>query len=257
MKIGFVTFCTISHVEMLKNLIKSVVTFSKHEILVYCINFDYECEFEQVKIKKLNLEFPSYYNICKTKIFASIDCDLDIGLILDCDMIVTDKIDELFDENKFKIIESEFPLFARHPHRPLETNPAYFPVFKQYTNKIPKINWVYASYMFSKKNIWFLEKVYNEMNKLEKQVGNDELIINALLTEYEVPYDIGYNYLPNGDDTFIKIFFNELEDNTHNNPYLRFNCPVKYYIFHSHKIKNEKYAEELIDKIVTFKQLTK
>ena len=53
MKIGFVTFCTISHVEMLKNLIKSVVTFSKHEILVYCINLDYECEFEQVKIKKL------------------------------------------------------------------------------------------------------------------------------------------------------------------------------------------------------------
>jgi hypothetical protein len=148
--------------------------------------------------------------------YSTIDCDLDIGLILDGDMIVTNQIDTIFEENLDKVINSEFPLFAKHPHNPFNRGD-YTNVIKKYTNKEPKMKWVFASYLFSKKNVWFIEKVYNEMCQIDNQIGEDELIINAFLTEYEVNYDIGYNYLPNGMNDMIDIFFNRVENTVETN----------------------------------------
>ena len=248
MKIGFVTFCTENYIDIMNNLLESVLSFSKYDIIVYCLNFNYKHDSNRVQIKRIDLDNLSYFNICKMKLYATIDCGLDIGLILDCDMIVTNQIDNIFEENLDKVINSEYPLFAKHPHNPFDRGD-YTDMIKKYTNKKPKMKWVYASYLFSKKNVWFIEKVYNEMSQINNQIGEDELIINAFLTDYEVNYDIGYNYLPNGLNDMIDIFFNRVENTVDNNPYLQCECPVKFYIFHGHLCKNVNEGKKLINEI--------
>jgi hypothetical protein len=248
MKIGFVTFCTENYIGIMNNLLESVLSFSKYNIIVYCLNFNYKHDSNRVQIKRVDLDNLSYFNICKMKLYATIDCGLDIGLILDCDMIVTNQIDNIFEENLDKVINSEYPLFAKHPDNPFD-KADYADMIKKYTNKKPKMKWVYASYLFSKKNVWFIEKVYNEMSQINNQIGEDELIINAFLTDYEVNYDIGYNYLPNGLNDMIDIFFNRVENTVDNNYYLQRDCPVKFFIFHGHLCKNVNEGKKLINEI--------
>ena len=45
------------------------------------------------------------------------------------------------------------------------------------------------------------------------------------------------------------LFFGDKEDCFENNPYTKIGCPVKYYIFHGHKIKDPKFTKELIKRI--------
>ena len=248
MKIGFVTFCTENYIGIMDNLVESVLSFSKYPITIYSLNFDYKNSSNRVQIKRIDLDSVNYFNICKMKLYSTIDCDLDVGLILDGDMIVTNQIDNIFEENLDKVINSEFPLFAKHPHNPFNRGD-YTNVVKKYTDKEPKMKWVYASYLFSKKNVWFIEKVYNEMCQIDNQIGEDELIINAFLTEYEVNYDIGYNYLPNGMNNMIDIFFNRVENTVETNDYLKHNCPVKFFMFHGHLCKDVNEGKKLINQI--------
>lgn len=166
----------------------------------------------------------------------------------DCDMIVTPLIDNIFDENIDKVLKSDYPLFAKHPHNPFNKK-STLNLIKTFTNKKPKMNYVFASFLYSKNNIWFLKEVYDEMNRIGNIIGEDEIVINSLLTKYEVDYDIGYNYLPNGNDNMIGIYFNEVENNISVNTYLANNCDLRFYIFHSHKIKNSHYTKDLINKL--------
>jgi hypothetical protein len=230
-------------------LVKSVLEFSKYEITVFSINFDYEYSNPKVKSVRIDLGSSSYYDICKVKIISSLQCDYDIGLILDSDMIVTDKIDDIFEENYERIINSEFPLFAKHPHDPF-TNPNHHAInsIKQFTDKTPKMKYVFASYLFSNKNKWFLQEVLNVMDTCYTP-GEDELIINALLVKYEVDYDIGYNYLPNGLDENIYDYLNGTISNGIKETYLDHGCPVKFYIFHGHNCKHPNRMNEYIDLI--------
>jgi hypothetical protein len=254
MKIGFTTFCTENYTPIVDNLVESVLSFSKYDIIVYSINFDYHHESDRVTTKRVDIKAPNYFKICQTKIFTTVDCGFDYGLILDCDMVATHNIDEIFnEENLARLDSSRFPLFAKHPHVPLNTNPGFREAFKRYTNYEPSMRWVYASFIFSKNNVWFLQEVLDEMKKLSAQAGEDELIINALLAKYKVNYDIGYNYLPNGLDEMFDLFFGVKEDNVENNPYLRCECPIKYYLFHGHRIKDAEFTRGLIEKIKEFR----
>ena len=253
MKIGFVTFCTDDWVGMMNNLVESVLEFSKHEITVFSLNFDYIHKNERVKNIRVDIDNTDYFHVCKMKIYSSINTDYDIGLILDGDMVVTKEVDMIFEENYEKVINSKYPLFAKHPHDPLSnpnTQSSVFSVLRQYTDKDPKMKYVYASFLFSKKNKWFLDEVYQLLCDNPPIAGEDEYLINALLTKYEVDYDIGYNYLPNAtrenvdcylDNTFI---CQDLHDT-----YLKFSCPVKFYLFHGHLLKNCTEGKSIIDRI--------
>jgi len=255
MKKGFVTFCTSNWVSILDNLVESVLEFSKYDITVYSINFIYKSNNDRVKIKPIQINNESYYEICKQKIFSTIDCDYDIGLILDTDMIVTEKIDNIFEENLDKIINSDFPLFSKHPHNAFESaRDVMMQHVNIFTSELPRMSYVYASYLFSNKNKWFFKEVFDEMNKRDYILGNDEMIINCLLTKYKVDYDIGYNYLPNGfSETIDAYISNKLTDDEINDKYINYNIPVKIYTFHSHQIKDSVYTKEIINKIKNVK----
>jgi len=248
MKKGFVTFCTENYLCVLNNLLDSVLLFSKYDITVYTINFCYDFKSNRIKTKRIDLQEPNFFNICKVKILSAVDSDLDVGLCVDSDMIFTKDIDHIFEENLQKVIDSNFPLFGRHPHKPLSTNQLWLETIKQYTNK-PNENWVYATFLFSNKNKWFLGEVLSEMNKKKTQIGEDELIINGLLSKYNFKNDIGYNFFPNALDEMFDIYFGLKEDNEINNPYTNYGCPIKFFAFHGHLLKNCDFGAELLKKL--------
>lgn len=248
MKKGFVTFCTENYLCVLGNLLDSVLLFSKYDITVYTINFYHDFKSSRIKTKRIDLQEPNFFNICKVKILSAVESDLDVGLCVDSDMIFTKDIDYIFEENLEKVINSKFPLFGRHPHKPLSTNQGWGETIKQYTDN-PNENWVYATFLFSNNNKWFLEEVLTEMNAKKNQIGEDELIINGLLSKYGFNSDIGYNFFPNALDEMFDLYFGLKEDNEINNPYTKYGCPIRFFAFHGHLLKNCDFGAELLKKL--------
>lgn len=249
LKIGFTTFCTQDYIDILNNLVESVLLFSKYEITIFSINFDYVHPSPKVKSKRVDLSHPTYHEICKIKVISSVENNYDVGMVLDCDMIVTKDIDSIFDENMEKVLSSKFPLFAKHPHDPF-SNPNHpgIHLIKHITDKKPKMKWVFASYIFSDKNKWFLKEVIETMDT-HSLPGEDEIIINALLVKYEVSYDIGYNYLPNALESNLHDYLNNTISHELKTCYLDYECPVKFYTFHGHLCKNANEGKKFINEI--------
>lgn len=240
MKIGFVTFCNKRFLDIAKNLVDSLLAFSQYDIEVNCINFNHNFGSKRVVSKNVGISNESFSNICKVKIMSSLGSNFDVGLMLDADMLATKDVNKIFEENLDKIVDSKFPLFARHTHN-LFNEHNILEAIKRYTPNTPKGRWVYATYLFDKENKWFFEEVLSEISKSDGDLssfGFDEFIINALLAKYGVDRDIGYNYLPNGTNGLITDY---LRGNL-NSPelfetYLKHDCPVKFYLFHGHRLK--------------------
>jgi hypothetical protein len=253
MKIGFVTFCTSDWTGMLNNLVDSVLNSSKYDITVFSINFNYEHENKRVKNVRVDIDDAGYFNVCKMKIYASFNNDYDIGLVLDCDMVATKEVDLIFEENYEKILNSKFPLCAKHPHNPFKngnTWPTIIQVIRQYTENDPKMDYVYSSFLFSNENKWFLEEVYENLCNKPPIAGEDEYILNAFLTKYEVDYDIGYNYLPNATNENVECYLDgTLECKDLYETYLVNSCPVKFYLFHGHLLKNLTIGQSIVERI--------
>lgn len=256
MNTGFVTFATENYKPIIDNLVESVISFSKHNITVYSVNSEYKHSSLRVRNKKLNISNLSYYNIMKSKIMATIDSEYEYCQVLDGDMIVTKEVDKQFEENSERIKDLEFPLCSKHPNNPFEIlREQTYKVLRRYTDKEPKMKYVYASYLFTDNSKWFFKEVLDEMNKVDYMYGDDEMIMNALLAKYEVDYDIGYNYLPN---CFEEIVESYLQGTHYQCPgivdvYKKHAWPVKFYMFHGHKIKDVNYTKTIIEKIQKIK----
>jgi hypothetical protein len=248
---GYIIFLTSDWLPLIYNLVNSVLTFSKYNIEIYCINFNHDFNNDRIKCKDINISTINFYNICKCKLIASIATEFDIALILDGDMIVTNNIDAIFTENKERLITSEYPLFAKHPHNHFNA----FKHLKLFTNKEPKMKWVYANYIFSKSHKLFLQKVLDIMNNLSVEYHysiSDEDIFNSVLAEYEVDYDLGYNYFPNGFRCVVEYYLtgeNKDGENHILENYTNFNTPIKMYAFHGHEIKNINFGKYIVDEI--------
>lgn len=254
MKKGFIIFLTQDWLPIVSNLIDSVLLFSKYHIEVNCINFEYDFKNNRIKSKTINIEVLNFFNITKCKILATINTEFDIALLLDGDMIVTPDIDKLFSDNEDRIQECKFPLFAKHPHNPFDR---WNHIVSRISKKTPKMNWVYSNYFFSIKQKWFFEEILKIMNNVPETEHSlyypvpEESIINALLAEYQVDYDLGYNYFPNGYKYVINEYLygdeegkQEIKKNYEDN-----GCPVKIYAFHSHDIKNVDYGRIVIQQL--------
>lgn len=96
---GYVIFLTKDWLPIVSNLIESVLLFSKYNIEINCINFNYNFDNCRIKSNIINLENSDFFNITKCKIISTINSEFDIGLILDGDMIVTKDIDNVFSDN--------------------------------------------------------------------------------------------------------------------------------------------------------------
>jgi hypothetical protein len=176
-------------------------------------------------------------------------------LLLDGDMIVTSDIDKIFEDNQERIKTCQFPLFAKHPHNPFNQ---YSHIIQNITNKVPKMKWVYSTYLFTREQKWFIQEALDYMINVPDNIHHlfypvpEEGILNALLTKHQVDYDLGYNYFPNGLECVIDYYI----DNTNEegkqhiqNNYIDYDCPVKFYAFHGHAIKNVSYTKTVIERL--------
>jgi hypothetical protein len=136
------------------NLIDSLLTFSKYDIEVNCINFNYNFNNPRIKTKIITTTDSSFFFVTKCKIIATLDSDFDIGVLLDADIIATKNIDSIFVDNEERITSCKFPLFGRHPHNPFDR---WLHIIRRLTNKTPKMPWVYSNYMFAKNHRWFFQ----------------------------------------------------------------------------------------------------
>jgi len=256
---GFVIFCNHSYLKIVINLVNSVLEFSKYNIEIFCINFDYAFNNSRVKTIKLSITNENFFNITKCKIIASVQTTFDYALLLDGDMIVTKEIDNIFDDNDEKIKNVNYPLFCKHPHNPHER-------WKHITSRIsqtkPSMKWVYSVYLFTEKHKWFFRETLDIMNKITDNNEEhlyatvpEEGIMNGLLAKYKINDDMGYCYHVNGFKDVVEYYINGNENENENgknhieNTYLKYDCPVKLYAFHSHDIKNIEYGKEVIEKI--------
>lgn len=253
---GFVVFLTEGWIPIITNLLNSVIAFSKYPIEVGCINFDHDFGNSRIKSKRIDMPNPDFFNITKCKLIACIQTRFDIALLLDGDMIATCDIDKIFEDNEERIQRYTIPLFAKHPHNPFER---YDHIIRSLTTKKPKMKWVYSNYLFTKEQTWFLQKALDIMNKVP-ECGHDfyypvpeESVLNALLAEHEVDYDLGYNYFPNGFKTVVDSYLgiNPAEGKKHiYECYTQYACPVVFYAFHGFDIKNVEYTKGIVETLI-------
>lgn len=259
MRKGFLIFTDLKYFPIVENLIESVLLFSKYDIELNCINFLKEYDNVRIKSKKIDMPNAHFFNITRCKIIATINSDFDYGLLLDGDMIVTKEIDNIFDDNEEKILNVKCPLFCKHPHNPFER---YKHIFEKLTNKKPKMKYVYSVYLFLKSQRWFFEETLEIMNKiLSENMYNyfypipEESVLNSQLCNYEVDYDMGYCYHINGYHECFEYYLNPNSEEGKkgfkhiNETYIKYECPVKIYAFHGHKIKDINIGKNLINKI--------
>jgi hypothetical protein len=259
---GYIIFLTKDFLDIVNNLIDTVILFSKYDVEITCINFEYNFNNDRIKTNSLFIDICDFFNITKCKIIATLNSKFDFALLLDGDMIVTPDIDKIFEENEERIKNYKCPLFAKHPHNPY--NQWKHIVSKVIGNKIPKMNWVYSNYLFIKEQKWFFQETLNYMNSVPIYQHHlfypvpEESILNALLIKYDVDYDLGYNYFPNGLDCVIDYYLtNNNDEGKHhiNECYLSYDCPIKFYAFHGHKIKDHNYTKIIVEKIKQLKYI--
>jgi hypothetical protein len=112
------------------------------------------------------------------------------------------------------------------------------------------MNWVYACGLISSHHKPFVAEltdyIYYFHTTVIQTYIEDEGILNALLTKYEVCDDLGYNHIPNF--TLIDAYMNnDINNKELYNSYLQYNCPVKFYLLH--ECKNPATAKSLLQQI--------
>ena len=212
---GFCTVVTEDWLDIAKNLIDSVMTFSEYDIAVTCINFDHDFGNDRVISKRKDITKPTYFNICRIKPFACLNSPFDTTLLLDGDMIVLPNIDNIFDDQKH-VEETEYPLCAQHPHDP--SHKFRKSLSSCGTEKTPRMKWVYANYIFTKKHDWFFYRILDIMEKyahLDRIPGGtmgEEAAVNAVLADVEADTNMGYNYFPMGLPPMIDYYFDNNDE---------------------------------------------
>lgn len=235
-KCEFTTYCDSTFYPILDVLIESILVFSKYNITVYCINSDYRNTNDRVRVKRVDIAQPSLFEITKVKLLSAIESDAEISLTIDADMLATPLVDNIFNENR--ILSSTFPLFARHPHDIYRSEVGSY--IKTVTGKSPSMRYVYATFLSSPNNRWFLSEVLYEMNRtppFDIFGWCDEMCINLKLCQHEATNDIGYNFFPNGTASIFNDFVYGTVSDELQSVYLDKRCPVRFYLFHGHQCK--------------------
>jgi hypothetical protein len=251
---GFVTFATEDWLPLLEVLVDSIKEFSKFKIKINTINFDYNFNSDKVITEKIDLKNVNRMNIHAQKWIGLKNNPFDYCLILDCDMIATSEIDNIFYKNYEKLNTINYPLFARHPHNPFK-NPENEEHLKNFislfTENTPKINYIFANCVFNtKKHMWFIDDIiWNLEYAIQNDIwfyAEDEGLVNALATKHSFTEDIGYNYFP-WYECYVDYIKNLRFGNHVMENYISNNCPIEYYLFHG--CKNYLDAKNILEKL--------
>jgi hypothetical protein len=247
MNYGFATFLTEDYIPIASNLLRSILCNSQYNVEVYCINFcypflsSYPTSKNRIIYKRYDTTDLSFKGILEAKIYASLHSSFDITLILDADMLMLKDIDKIFEDQKERLSQSNIPLFACHPHHPYQE---YKSQLDQLTTKSPRMNWVYANYIFSPTHRPFFEKAWEWSRRFSFV---DEVIFNGLLIELEARDHMGYNYFPNCLVNTVRSYFDPTYQNGWNEITQCYgNTPVRLYALHGHLCKDVKFSSQIV-----------
>lgn len=214
MEIGYVSMTDIRYEKLSRILVESLLEYSKYKIIMYSINFDLSYDSPNLIKKRIDINPLTYNNICFSKFRICYESGLDVGLVLDSDMIANKTVDDVLENNMKKSLNYEFPLCSKHPDVPFDNwcisdNLLNFKDFFG-INKL-KDEYINAQYIFSNKSKWFLEECYKFSQNMIK-IGldrniycADEGLLNIMLAKYNVEDDLGMTYYmhPNAVKEYI------------------------------------------------------
>jgi hypothetical protein len=250
--IGYVTFCTQNYIEILHNLIKSVESFSRYPVHVFTINFELNFDSSRISSSSIYVDesLLDFYSICACKLFSAIHSPFDLTLLLDCDMIVTPEIDNIFDIEADRVSRSSHPLFCRHPHDNLRNHPRSVNIKRLFNDlgvQLTDQRYLFASFIFTRRQIWLFQEAY-ELMLSARLYGEDEVVLNALVHKYRLAADIGYCYLLNGTDDILRSYADGHTERSTEiiTNYVSHNCPIRTYIFHGHLIKDPSFTSRFL-----------
>lgn len=251
---GFNTFVTENWLPLAEVLIDSISSFSKYTITVNCINFTHDFKSDKVISKRVDIDKLNFYSVCMVKWMSLLETNYDICAILDADMIATKEVDDLFETNEQKVLDSKFPILAKHPHNPFE-NPIHKNNLKNlcsiFSEHTPKMKWVYACGLIANHHKWFISELVDNLKHFYKQnistYIEDEGMLNALLTKYQVSENLGYNHIP-----YFTLKSAYIDNSLYNNlslqeSYLQYDCDVRFYLLHG--CKNAKHAKDILSEL--------
>jgi hypothetical protein len=234
---GYVVFVNNNklYIDLLDVLIESILLFSNKKIEVFSINFAYHHSSPRVINKKILIKNECFATICYSKLYSSFNSEFDYGIQLDSDFIITDKMDNLFDDCK-KI--NLTPLGSLHPTDPGNQQD----IMDFFDVKVKTQPYVHATYLFSNSCKLFLEECYNQSQILFSKnitpANYDETILNVMLwkeksNSWVDTYDPYYEFFIDRDNLKIKDY--NWMDN------------VNFYSCHG--IKDSLYAKQILEKI--------
>lgn len=234
---GYVTFINKNekYLKLLDILVESVLLFSTKKIEVFSINFDYTHSSDRVINKRINLSEESFSNICYSKLYSSFNSEFDYGIQLDSDFIITNKMDDLF--NNLELVE-DLPLGSLHPDDPNNQKN----IMSYLGVNVKTQPYVHATYLFSNKSKPFLEDCYKLSQELiSKNItpqNYDETILNVMLWKNN-----SERWLDTYDPYF-EFFIERDREKIRNYNWMK---NVNFYSCHG--IKDPEYAKKIFEKI--------
>lgn len=232
---GYVTYVDDNpqYLQLVDILVESILSFSTRSIEVFSINCDYKHSSDRVLNQRINIKEKNFTTICYSKLYSSINCSFDYGIQLDSDIIITDKLDILFE--KTKEVE-ETPLCPIHPSDPNDQDwlMNYLGV------KVKTQPYVHASsYIFSNSCKPFLQECYDLSQKL-MSIGytpsfHDETILNTMLWKYKSEKYVDCY------DPYFELFLNHSTKHTHGYGWME---NINFYTCHG--IKDPTFAKSVL-----------
>lgn len=283
----YISFITKDYLYLANKLIQSVKLFSNFPLVIYTYNFDHDFGIENIYSVRINdesiqkplfvhsteenlgivdrFDFNTFYNLTRKfeVVLQSLNNGISDGIFLDCDVIVNNNIDELF--NNFDKIEN-YPLISKGIFEYMILNGKGDPFDGQDVLEKPlmdllnvkdrSMHYVQTNMMlFNEKCRDFFEeckKITFDINIIKDSVTfapfQDETIINVLLWKYQAKNQLPLQYFNLIDENQLKYFFETNCENSYYNGcwwhYFPANkSDVKYF----HGCKNEKILSECIN----------
>ena len=236
METSFVSFTTNNnYCQLSEIMIKSLNVFSKHKIILYCVDFDkpnYYDKYDNLICKRI--DWKNKFNIYYLKPLIILDAitnmGVEKGIYIESDDIATKNIDNLFKECE-RI--THYPLCPIHPRDP--NNQCH--VMRRLRIKNKTMPYVHAHVVFTNKTKSFIEEWYATCIDFGNGVRAnwDETVLNTLFWKHNINDYINYFY-----DPYYVNFFNKewMEDEEKIN---------KTYMFHG--CKDLKKAQEILEKM--------
>jgi hypothetical protein len=283
----YISFITKDYLYLANKLIQSVKLFSNFPLVIYTYNFDHDFGIENIYSVRINdesiqkplfvhsteenlgivdrFDFNTFYNLTRKfeVVLQSLNNGISDGIFLDCDVIVNNNIDELF--NNFDKIEN-YPLITKGIFEYMIFNGKGNPFAGQDVLEKPlmdllnvkdrSMHYVQTNIiLFNEKCRDFFEeckKITFDINIIKNPTSfapfQDETIINVLLWKYQAKNQLPLQYFNLIDENQLKYFFETNCENSYYNGcwwhYFPANkSDVKYF----HGCKNEKILSECIN----------